>query len=181
MEALKPQDALLDWLLISNGYKAGSRGYTEASLTPEQDLSLALENHIEQSTALPEEGNGPETCNPSENEDGFIEEEAPVAEVVDEFPGDSQMLSDSKPKTEELPKKSYASIERVLKENAVPSSVPTRSLVMYAVKSHGRLGIGASPTAPASASDEQISSNNVTENGQGSLYLCQRSALECYT
>ncbi|KAE8681805.1 Nuclear transport factor 2 family protein with RNA binding domain [Hibiscus syriacus] len=147
------------------GKRAGSRGYTEASLTPEQDLSLALENHIEQSTALPEEGNGPETCNPSENEDGFIEEEAPVAEVVDEFPGDSQMLSDSKPKTEELPKKSYASIERVLKENAVPSSVPTRSLVMYAVKSHGRLGIGASPTAPASASDEQISSNNVTENG----------------
>ncbi|KAE8692137.1 Nuclear transport factor 2 family protein with RNA binding domain [Hibiscus syriacus] len=128
------------------------------------DLSPALENHIGHSTALPE-GNGPEVYNSFENGDGSIEEEAPVAKVVDEFPGDLHMVSDSKPKTDELPKKSYASIVRVLKENAVPSPVPAHSPVLSAVKSHECPGIAVPPTAPAPASDAQISSNNVTENG----------------
>ncbi|XVF32146.1 hypothetical protein REPUB_Repub17cG0056900 [Reevesia pubescens] len=138
----------------------------EASFAPEQDPSPAPENHIEQLTALPEEANGPEVYNPSENGDDSIEEEeAPVAEVVDEIPDDSQMVADFNSKIEEVPKKSYASILKVMKENVVPLSVPTHSPVRSVVKSHEQPGPAASPTAPAPASDAQISRNNVTENG----------------
>ncbi|XVF21340.1 hypothetical protein REPUB_Repub12eG0082300 [Reevesia pubescens] len=139
----------------------------EASLTPEQDPSPAPEDHIvEQLAALPEEANGPEAYNPSENGDGSIEEEeAPVAEVVDEIPDDSQMVADSNSKIEEVPKKSYASIVRVMKENAVPLSVPTHSPVKSSVKSHEQPGTAAPPIPPAPVSDMQISSNNVAENG----------------
>ncbi|KAB2057158.1 hypothetical protein ES319_A11G150200v1 [Gossypium barbadense] len=138
----------------------------EASLTPEQGHSPVPENHIEQPAALPEECNGPEVYNPSENGDGSIEEEeSPVAEVVDEIPDDSKMVSDSKPEMEELPKKSYASILKVLKENAVPVSAPTQSPVKSAVKSQEHPRIAAPPSAPMPASDAQVSSNNVTENG----------------
>ncbi|TYH43929.1 hypothetical protein ES332_D11G158900v1 [Gossypium tomentosum] len=138
----------------------------EASLTPEQDHSPVPENHIEQPAALPEECNGPEVYNPSENGDGSIEEEeSPVAEVVDEIPDDSKMVSDSKPEMEELPKKSYASILKVLKENAVPVSAPTHPPVKPAVKSQEHPRIAAPPSAPMPASDAQVSSNNVTENG----------------
>ncbi|XP_022758738.1 putative G3BP-like protein isoform X2 [Durio zibethinus] len=138
----------------------------EASLTPEQDPYPAPENRIEQPPTLPEEANGPEAYNPSDNGDGSIEEEeAPVAEVVDEIPDDSQMVADSNSKIEEVPKKSYASIVKVMKENAVPLSVPTHSPVKSAVKSHEQPGTTSPPTAPVPASDAQISSNNVTENG----------------
>ncbi|MBA0653129.1 hypothetical protein Goklo_020332 [Gossypium klotzschianum] len=138
----------------------------EASLTPEQDHSPVPENHIEQPAALPEECNGPEVYNPSENGYGSIEEEeSPVAEVVDEIPDDSKMVSDSKPEMEELPKKSYASILKVLKENAVPVSAPTHPPVKPAVKSQEHPRIVAPPSAPMPASDAQVSSNNVTENG----------------
>ncbi|XWS31241.1 hypothetical protein CRYUN_Cryun23aG0060700 [Craigia yunnanensis] len=139
---------------------------TEASLTPVQDPSPAPENHIEQLAALPEEANGLEVYNPSENGDCSIEEEeAPVAEVVDEIPDDSQMVADSNSKIEEVPKKSYASILKVMKENAVPLSVPTHSPVKSAVKSQDEQpGTAAAPIAPPPFSDAQISSNNVMEN-----------------
>ncbi|GMI73969.1 hypothetical protein like AT3G25150 [Hibiscus trionum] len=133
---------------------------TEASLTPEQDPSPAPENHnVEQLSASPEEANEPETYNSSEN--SVEEEEAPVAEVVDEIPDDSQMVDDSNSKIEEVPKKSYASIVKFMKENALPSSTPTHSPVKTAVKSHEQLGTDA----PAPVSDIQTSNINITENG----------------
>lgn len=52
-----------------------------------------------------------------------------------------------------------------MKENAVSLSAPTHSPVKSAVKSHEQLGTAAPPTAPAPASDAQISSNIVAENG----------------
>ncbi|XVE78134.1 hypothetical protein DITRI_Ditri13aG0119500 [Diplodiscus trichospermus] len=139
----------------------------EAPLTPKQDPSPALENHIvEKPAASPEEANGPKVFDPSENGDGSIEEEeAPVAEVVDEIPDDSQMVADSNSKIEEVPKKSYASIVKVMKENVVPSSIPMHSPVKSVVKSHEQPGTIAPPIVPAPVSDAQISTNNVTENG----------------
>ncbi|XVE72714.1 hypothetical protein DITRI_Ditri11bG0061300 [Diplodiscus trichospermus] len=138
----------------------------EAALNPELDPSPAQENHIEQPVALAEEANGPEVYNPSENGDFSIEEEeAPLAEVVDESPDDSQMVADSNSKIEEVPKKSYASILKVMKENAAPLSVPTHSSVKSVVKSHEQAGTGAPPVTPAPAFDAQISSNTVSENG----------------
>ena len=53
-----------------------------------------------------------------------------------------------------------------MKENVVPLSVSTHSPVKSAVKSHNEQpGTAAPPIAPPPASDAQISSNNVTENG----------------
>ncbi|OMP05685.1 hypothetical protein COLO4_08648 [Corchorus olitorius] len=137
-----------------------------ASLTPEPVPSPAPENHVgEQPASSPEEANVPEVYNPSENGDVSIEEEeAPVAEVVDEIPDDSQMVADSNSKIEEVPKKSYASIVKVMKENATPLSAPTHTPVKSAAKSHDQLATAA-PPAPAPAPDTQISSNNVAENG----------------
>lgn len=59
-----------------------------------------------------EEVNELEEYNPSENSEGsVVEEEVPVAEVVDETPNDSQVVSESNSKIEEeAPKKTYASI-----------------------------------------------------------------------
>ena len=52
-----------------------------------------------------------------------------------------------------------------MKENVVPLSIPTHSPVKSAVKSHEQPGTAAPPIAPAPVSDAQISTNNVTENG----------------
>lgn len=70
------------------------------------------ENHVpEQSTPPTEEAVAGEVYNPPENGDVLIvEEEVPVAEVVDEVEDDTQMVVESSAKIEELPKKSYASI-----------------------------------------------------------------------
>lgn len=90
------------------------------------------EDHIsEQTIVLAEEANGEELQYPSENGEiatdeeevpvaegveeevplaEVVEEEVPVAEVVDEVPDDWQLVDKSNVKTDEMPKKSYASI-----------------------------------------------------------------------
>ncbi|KAL4369161.1 hypothetical protein GQ457_05G003950 [Hibiscus cannabinus] len=139
--------------------------FVESSLAPDQDSSHALENHVEQSETLAEEANG-QVYNPSEDGDGLNEEEeAPVAEVVDEILDDSEIVADSNSKIEEVPKKSYASILKVMKENAIPVSIPTHSAVKSSAKSHEQPRPAALSSAPATAYDVQVSSNNVVENG----------------
>lgn len=70
------------------------------------------ENHVsEESTPPTEEAVVGEVYNPPENGDApIVEEEIPVAEVVDEVEDDTQMVVESSAKIEEMPKKSYASI-----------------------------------------------------------------------
>eukprot|EP00261_Vitis_vinifera_P032448 XP_019073691.1 PREDICTED: ras GTPase-activating protein-binding protein 1 isoform X1 [Vitis vinifera] len=109
-------------------YQDGNPGLVsevEAPLTPEQDPSPVQENHIlEPTPEVPEEVNE-EVYNPSENGEASVEEEeAPVAEVVDEIQ-DDQMVTISDSKILEVPKKSYASIVKVMKESSVPFSSPT--------------------------------------------------------
>ncbi|KAL3828921.1 hypothetical protein ACJIZ3_017723 [Penstemon smallii] len=84
------------------------------------------ENHVsEQSTPTTEEAIAGEVYNPPENEDvPIIEEEVPVAEVVDEVEDVKQIVVESSAKTEEVPRKSYASIVRHLKESAASFSPP---------------------------------------------------------
>ncbi|GFZ02082.1 nuclear transport factor 2 (NTF2) family protein with RNA binding (RRM-RBD-RNP motifs) domain-containing protein [Actinidia rufa] len=85
-------------------------------------------------TLVTVEVNGEETVNGSINGDvSVVEEEVPVAEVVDEVPDDSNVVVESHSKIEEVPKKSYASIvSDGMKESAMPlsspSPVPRRSL-----------------------------------------------------
>ena len=71
------------------------------------------EIHVSEQTVDPIEVNEEEVLNPSPSNNGevsVVEEEVPVAEVVDEVPDDSLMVVESNSKIEEVPKKSYASI-----------------------------------------------------------------------
>ncbi|KAL0436181.1 UNVERIFIED_CONTAM: Nuclear transport factor 2 [Sesamum radiatum] len=82
------------------------------------------EDHVsEESTPSTEEAVAGEVYNPPQNGDvAIVEEEVPVAEVVDEVQDDAEIVVESNPKTEELPKKSYASIVMHLKESAATFS-----------------------------------------------------------
>ncbi|KAF5746291.1 putative G3BP-like protein [Tripterygium wilfordii] len=140
----------------------------EAPLIPSQDPSPVQENHITEHTAvLPEEINSGELYSPSENGDGTVEEEeAPLPEVVDEVPDDSQVVAvESIPIIEELPKKSYASILKVMKEGAPSLSTftpaPSRSLQ----KSQERRII--SPPPPPPVLETPISSSDYVNNQEG--------------
>ncbi|KAK4409184.1 Nuclear transport factor 2 [Sesamum angolense] len=84
------------------------------------------EDHVsEESTQSTEEAVAGEVYNPPQNGDvAIVEEEVPVAEVVDEVQDDVEIVVESNPKTEELPKKSYASIVMHLKESAATFSPP---------------------------------------------------------
>ncbi|GLU03859.1 hypothetical protein SLE2022_210330 [Rubroshorea leprosula] len=138
----------------------------EAPLIPEKGASLAEENHLaEKPYVSAEEVSGAEVYNPTWNEGCAVtvgEEEVPVPEVVDEIPDDSQIVANSNSKTEEVPKKSYASIVKVMKENAAPVSVPAHSPVKSVVKSPEQPVAAAAPPAPAS--EAQVSSTIVLEN-----------------
>ena len=77
------------------------------------DHSPLQEIHVSEQTVDPIEVNEEEVLNPSPSNNGevsVVEEEVPVAEVVDEVPDDSLMVVESNSKIEEVPKKSYASI-----------------------------------------------------------------------
>ncbi|OAY32841.1 nuclear transport factor 2 [Manihot esculenta] len=144
----------------------------EAPVTPNQEIPSLLENHIaEQTSAFSEEANGEEVCNPFENGDGAIEEAAaPEPEVVGEIPDDSQMVIDprivaeSNAKIEEVPKKSYASIVKVMKENATPfpSPAPAPSPLRSASKSQEQVTTAVTLVV---ASETHVSTSDTTENG----------------
>ncbi|XP_008792919.2 nuclear transport factor 2-like isoform X1 [Phoenix dactylifera] len=105
---------------------------TGVTLAPQQEAPPPQEQHVIERAVLhpgeEEEVNEEAVYNPLENEDGsVVEEEAPVAEVIDEIPNNSQaVLADSNSATvqEEAPKKSYASIVKVMKDNVTPLSIP---------------------------------------------------------
>ncbi|MQM05767.1 hypothetical protein Taro_038581, partial [Colocasia esculenta] len=96
--------------------------------------------------------------NLSESDEGsVVDEETPISEVVDEVQNNSQAVVDSSPAPvlEEAPKKSYASIVKVMKENATapflaPSArpapvIPSRQTPTVATSS-------PAPEVPASGS-----------------------------
>ncbi|CAD5162893.1 unnamed protein product [Musa acuminata subsp. malaccensis] len=117
-----------------------------APLAPEQGIDGTLEQQQEappkqdqQVTEAPEEVelNEEEVFNSPEIEDApTLEEEAPTIEMIDEVAKISQTVvadSGSAAILEGAPKKSYASIVKVMKENAppsVPAPVPSRSAVV---------------------------------------------------
>ncbi|KAJ4954316.1 hypothetical protein NE237_011099 [Protea cynaroides] len=128
--------------------------------TPDQDPAEPQWVAEQTTTLQEEEVNGEEVYNPSENEDGsVVEEEAPTPEVVDEIPN---MVAESNTVVqEEVPKKSYASIVKVMKENGGPVSVPTPA--RPAPSNQERLV--APPPPPAPAAEMPVSSSNAVESG----------------
>ncbi|KAL0369422.1 UNVERIFIED_CONTAM: Nuclear transport factor 2 [Sesamum angustifolium] len=120
------------------------------------------EDHVsEESTQSTEEAVAGEVYNPPQNGDvAIVEEEVPVAEVVDEVQDDVEIVVESNPKTEELPKKSYASIVMHLKESAATFSPPPAAPRRAPPKNIEQ----ANPTL-APATDGPVSSSESVDNG----------------
>ncbi|XP_042484674.1 nuclear transport factor 2-like isoform X2 [Macadamia integrifolia] len=141
-------------------HQAGSESLPNgvAALTPEQEPAPVAE---QTSTLREEEVNSEEVYDPSDNEEGsVVEEEAPVAEVVDEIPNNTQMVAESNTAAlEELPKKSYASIVKVKKENGGPTPPPA-----WQAPSNQERTVAPTPP-PAEAAEAPVSSSNATDGG----------------
>ncbi|KAJ8553021.1 hypothetical protein K7X08_020414 [Anisodus acutangulus] len=131
-----------------------------APVTPEHDPLPVQQNHVpEQSIPSVEEANG-EVYNSLENGDVPVEEEVPVAEVVDEIEDDSQVVVESNIKSEDVPKKSYASIVMHLKGDAASFSPPpapgSRKPMAKSVEQVNQ--------PPITATDRPASSSNSVDN-----------------
>ncbi|KAK7256104.1 hypothetical protein RIF29_29538 [Crotalaria pallida] len=101
---------------------------------------------------------------------GEEEEEAPVPEVLDEIPDDSQVVagltSQMEDVPEDVPKKSYASIVKVMKQIAAPSSTAAAVSVKSAVKSQDRQGTAAHPPSNLSETNGSIIYTNEIGHSQ---------------
>ncbi|GAB4830270.1 hypothetical protein Ancab_019910 [Ancistrocladus abbreviatus] len=125
-------------------------------ITQDQDFSPVEENHNSEQA---EEVNEGEVYNPSENGDGsVVEEEEPVAEVVDEVPNELQRVVETNSKVEELPKRSYAAILKDMEAIAGPP-VPLKSVVKIQEQK-----VAAAPS-PTPMAEVQVSSSDVIEDG----------------
>ncbi|KAK4366218.1 hypothetical protein RND71_014098 [Anisodus tanguticus] len=152
-----------------------------APVTAEQilvDPPPAQENHIsERSTPSAEEANGGEVYNPPENDNvPVVEEEVPVAEVVDEVQGDLQVVAESNIIIEEVPKKSYASIVMHLKESAATFSPPPapapRKIAPKNVEQVSQPPAAAPADSPVFSSDFVDNGNQEGEAADGhSIYI----------
>ncbi|GMY33851.1 putative G3BP-like protein [Fagus crenata] len=145
----------------------GSQGFVndaEVPLTPDPEPSLVQDNPVSETTAaLPEVVDREEVYNPSENGQASIEEEeVPVAEVVDEVSDEWQIVAEPNSKIEEVPKKSYASIVKVMKESAASFSTST-SVPRRPVSKSQEQPVTAGPP-PALVSETPVSSTNANEN-----------------
>ncbi|PSR86332.1 G3BP-like protein [Actinidia chinensis var. chinensis] len=141
----------------------------EAPLTPEQGPPPVQEIHIPEETMVAVVVNGEEAVNGSINgEVSVVEEEVPVAEVVDEVPDDSNVVIESHLKIEEVPKKSYASVVMVMKVSATPLSSPAPAPQRSLAKSQEQ-PVNLAQALP-SAAEAPVSSVDPIENGdnQGS-------------
>ncbi|XP_057964588.1 nuclear transport factor 2 [Malania oleifera] len=146
---------------VNNEGDQGLASEVEAPLTPDQEPSLVQDNHVsEHMTVSSEDVNGEEVYDPSENGEVLIvEEEVPVAEVVDEIHDDSQLVTESNSKIEEVPRKSYASIVKVMKENGMPLS--TTPAPPRAVPKGQEQQITATPLPATVAETSNVNSNAV--------------------
>lgn len=130
--------------------------------TSDQETSPVLHNEI---VSQPEEANGGEVYDPSEDGEGSVveqEEPEPVAEVVNEVPTESEEVVEFEIKTEEAPKKTYASIVKVLRESGTQIPAPASRKSTPKVQQHQQ--VSASPP-PAPVSENTISNSNVVEDG----------------
>ncbi|KAF7825832.1 putative G3BP-like protein isoform X1 [Senna tora] len=141
------------------------------------DPSLQQVQVSEQGVVTAEDING-EVVNNNESEQAPVEEEeAPVPEVVDEIPDDSLMVAGSTSIIEEVPKKSYASIVKVMKESPAPPPVVTATPVKSVPKNQEQQ-VTAAPPAPSmsenngsNAAASEPGNNQETEAEGYSIYV----------
>ncbi|KAL3633298.1 hypothetical protein CASFOL_022825 [Castilleja foliolosa] len=141
-------------------------------VTDEPVAAPIQENHVsEQSMPSAEEPITGEVYNPPENEDVpvVIEEELPVAEVVDEVQDDTQKIVESNAKIEEVPKKSYASIVKHIRESGAILSPPTPPKKAPPKKIE-QLKPTFSPATDGPVSNPEPLDNGNNQDGEGDGY-----------
>ncbi|XP_019461824.1 PREDICTED: putative G3BP-like protein isoform X1 [Lupinus angustifolius] len=148
-----------------NGFEESARDIgSPVSHDNVADPTVSEAQVSEQISVTAEEGEGEEVYN-AENGQASIEEEeeAPVPEVVDEIPDDSQIVAGLTSQIEDVPKKSYASIVKVTKESPAQSSTAAVVSLKYVVKSQDQQGTAAPP--PPNTSETNVSSINTNDIG----------------
>ncbi|KAK7395426.1 hypothetical protein VNO78_15984 [Psophocarpus tetragonolobus] len=124
-----------------------------------------LETQVsEQISVTAEDGDGEEVYNPENGQASIEEEEPPVPEVLDEIPDDSQMVAGLASQIEEVPKKSYASIVKVMKEGAPLSPAVSAVSVKAAHKSQEQQGTATPPPSSMLETNGSINSNEIGNN-----------------
>lgn len=99
----------------------------EAPVTPQHEHAPVQENHILEQTMDTLDVNVEEKVETVDTLQVLVVKvEVPVPVVVDEEPVSVPVETQSNFKTEDTPKKSYASIVKVMKENPMPMSSPPR-------------------------------------------------------
>ncbi|KAL9266627.1 Nuclear transport factor 2-like protein [Drosera capensis] len=133
-----------------------------ASVEPASHEHEASPEEEENASGCMEEVNGGGLLNASEVVEDTVgdEEEEPVAEVIDEEPTDVPVVIESKIEVEEVPKKSYASIVKVMKPNTPSTSPP--ALPRTAVRMQEQVIVAPPPT---SVPDSPFPSPEVIDDG----------------
>ncbi|CAH8385923.1 unnamed protein product [Eruca vesicaria subsp. sativa] len=122
------------------------------------------ENHVvEQSDVLSDSINGPQVFTPTEEEQASVTEEVPTPGIVNEAPIDVQKVGESDSRTGEVPKRSYASIVMVMKENAAPMSASRTPTKVVEPKRQEDQATHVPPPTPFS--EKSDSGANVAVNG----------------
>ncbi|XP_039011599.1 nuclear transport factor 2-like isoform X2 [Hibiscus syriacus] len=136
---------------------------------------------VEDPLANPEEediNNGAEVCDPSDEEEGSVIEEEVVVPQNIASQNESVVADDSAPAVlEDAPKKSYASIVKVMKGSAssTPVHVTTRNVRAAPAEQQSTVSAKPAPTTPLVAvpnSDNAVESSNENEEAEGhSIYV----------
>ncbi|CAL5386011.1 unnamed protein product [Camellia sinensis] len=131
------------------------------------EILLLCGRDVFEQTMVSIEFNGKEALGPSDDgEVSIVEEEVPVADIVDEVSDDLQMVVESNSQIDEMPNKSYASIVMDMKESAVPLSSPASPAPRRSVaKSQEQQVNLAHASASASAAEPPVSGSDAIENG----------------
>lgn len=158
----------------------GSAHDIESPVRPDTvaDPSVLETQVSEEISVTAEDGDGEEVYNPEDGQDSIEEEEAPVPEVLDEIPDDSQLVAGLASQIEEVPKKSYASIVKVMKEGAVTSSIVANVSVKSAHKSQEQHGTTAPP--PSSMPETNGTSININNNEIGNSQEAEAEGYSIY-
>lgn len=159
-----------------------SENVPPAPLTPEPEPSEVSDwQQVPEPTTSPSEeetNNGGEVCNPSENEGSVVEEDG-VDSGANLNQKEVQSAAESTSVVQEdAPKKSYASIVKVMKDSAASLAVkvPTTT-VKVAPRNVERQPLsssasGSAPEAPAPSSNGAPGNNNSQEEVEGhSIYI----------
>ncbi|KAK6921007.1 Nuclear transport factor 2 domain [Dillenia turbinata] len=133
---------------------------------------------LDPETSIVEEDNGPEVCDPSDVDEGSVIEEEAATEPTNHPNQNEVQVVDSAPSApqEDAPKRSYASIVKVVNSNAKPGPVHgPANTVRVAPTNTDQQSVAPKPAPAPEVSDptsDTAESSNVPEDSEGySIYI----------